>query len=417
MGPSPSTRIGATRRRQGAIAVVALTVVAGVAISASFLDRASTPDADLRNGRVYIQDNLWSTQTEQYAVWVDADGTPFAGRRARGDGDWAVVDLSRVPGNPLGAPTEDDLHNVYVIAADSRGFIHVFGNMHNDQLRYIRSQRPGDLTAWEIGHIGGPSTTVTYPQLVALPDGSLLFWRRHGIAGHGTIDADLLSAGAEDWQHLGTILDGTATGDSPYIHRVAVDRSARIHLMFMWRASGDPDTNHDVGYATSDDGGSSWTTADGRLLDLPMTKRGAETILDTAPTGSGLLNGGGLAVDGQGGPHGALLFDGPGREIYVHIWHDGSRWRRQDLDGALFDRRPSMTSDRDGHVWMLGSRGGHIATVRLQGEDHGRPLAHAAVPPGWEPTFDTQAMAKHGRLETLIPDGREPVVEVIDLVP
>jgi len=34
----------------------------------------------------------------------------------------------------------------------------------------------------------------------------------------------------------------------------------------------------------------------------------------------------------------------------------------------------------------------------------------ASVPLGWEPTYDSQALARFGKVETLIPDGDEPHV-------
>ncbi|HEV8177809.1 MAG TPA: hypothetical protein VGP44_08995, partial [Gemmatimonadales bacterium] len=49
--------------------------------------------ADLRNGQVFIQDNLWSTAAYQYAVWVGTNETPYAGRRRRGSRDWKIVNL------------------------------------------------------------------------------------------------------------------------------------------------------------------------------------------------------------------------------------------------------------------------------------------------------------------------------------
>src|SRR2546421_5454366 len=105
--------------------------------------------ADLRNGQVFIQDNLWSAGGYQYAVWVGSDGTPHAGRRRRGSREWKIVNLAKLRGNPLAAPTADDTHNVYVIAADAEGGVHVAGNMHLSPLRYVRGL--GSLDRWMTG--------------------------------------------------------------------------------------------------------------------------------------------------------------------------------------------------------------------------------------------------------------------------
>ena len=77
------------------------------------------PAADLRNGQVFIQDNLWSAGRHQYAVWVGTGGTPYAGQAPPAGPRWKIVNLARLPGNPLAAPTADDEHNVYAVGVDA----------------------------------------------------------------------------------------------------------------------------------------------------------------------------------------------------------------------------------------------------------------------------------------------------------
>ncbi len=396
-----------------AVAVL-VPVVAVVVIVASTREEAarSTQATDVRNGRVFIQDNLWSTETEQYAVWVAPDGTPFAGKRARGGGAWRIENLGALPGNPLAAPTENDEHNVYAIAVDGRGYVHVIGNMHNGPLRYIRSRRPRDLASWETGRLAEPATSVTYPRLVALPDGTLLFWRRESTSGAGVILLDALGPGADQWEHIGAVLDGTTTGEIPYVHDVAVDpRSGVIHLMFEWRAGRDVATTNDVGYARSGDGGRSWETSARRELALPITHRTAEVVLDTPPSGSGLVNDGGLTVAADGRPHGAVVLDRTGgRRTIVHLWRGRAGWRREDLDGSTVGWRPGIAGTRDGKVWLLGAQDDHLVAVDVTNGAAGAQRTFGSVPRRWEVSYDTQALARHGRVEILVPEGRRPLV-------
>jgi BNR repeat-containing family member len=377
---------------------------------------ADIPRADLRNGRVFIQDNLWTADDAQYAVWTAPDGTPYAGKRRREERRWQIVNLARIPGNPLAAPTHDDLHNAYVIALDSLGYVHVAGNMHNDPLRYIRSSRPRDLTSWEVGSVEGPTTIVTYPTFVELPDGTLLFWHRQGISGDGFLLLDRLPPGERRWQHLGVFADGRPTQESAYVNDVAVDpESGAIHVLFSWRLAGEALTTNDLGYTRSRDGGRSWETSDGRRLTLPMTHPTSEAVIDTSDTGSGLVNHGGLTLDARGRPHGAAMFERPGgHRSFQHVWLDGTRWRSETLDGVI-DGRPAIAATREGKVWLLGAQDGQLVGVDVTpGSDRERREL-APAPSGWEVAYDTQALMRHGDVEILVPDGRKPRVVTADL--
>lgn len=375
------------------------------------------PRADLRNGRVIIQDNLWSTATHQYAVWVGSDGTPYAGRRRREGSEWEIVNLAKLPGNPLAAPTEDDEHNVYAIGVDRGGRVHVAGNMHNDPLRYVTSAGRG-LDGWGSGPVPARGSAVTYPAFVGSPDGTLFFWRREGRAGEGAIVVDVLDPGSTEWRSLGTLLDGRPSGEGPYLHHIAVDpRSGTIHLLFEWRAGPTVDTNNDVGYARSADGGRTWETSDGTPLELPITHDTAERVIDTPPTGSGLIHRGGLTVDEEGLPHGVVTFDRGGSGLtFEHIWLDRGGWQREELEDLGFDGRPQIVAARDGRVWLLGVSDGTVEAVDVSTDRERLETRELArVPSGWEVNYDSQALARFGRVEMLIPHGDQPRVVEAEL--
>jgi hypothetical protein len=370
-----------------------------------------TVHGDLRNGQVFIQDNLWSTPKYQYAVWVGDGGTPFAARRARGSQSWKVVDLAKLRGNPLGAPTVDDTHNVYTIAADSGGGVHVSGNMHLSPFRYVNADAALGRWSTRPAPAGGPS--VTYPAFTALPDGTLLFWRREGRAGEGKVLLDALDPGASAWRSLGTIIDGSPTGESPYLNHIAVDpRSGVIHLMFQWRSGPTVASTNDVGYAQSADGGRTWTTGDGTPLTLPITHSPASTIVDTEPTGSGLVNDGGLTVDSSGRPHGMVVYDRPnGERQWQELWLEGGTWHSKWFSDLDIDGRPQLAGTRDGRIWLLGARGSALLAIDVTPDRDPAPTQDVArVPVGWEASYDSQALALYGVVEMLIPDGDRPHV-------
>jgi hypothetical protein len=394
--------------------VVSLLFVA--VLLAIGLRSAGAPSGDLRNGQVFIQDNLWSTANRQYAVWVGTDGVPYAAWRVRGSQRWKVVDLAKLRGNPLAAPTVDDLHNVYAIATDAEGGVHVAGNMHLSPFHYARGS--ADLAHWAIRPAPAGGRSVTYPAFTALPDGTLLFWRREGQAGEGRVLLDALHPGSSTWRTLGTIIDGATTGESPYLNHIAVDpRTGVLHLMFEWRSGPTVQSTNDVGYAQSADGGRTWQTGDGTPLRLPITHTAADTIVDTEPSGSGLVNSGGLTVDSRGQPHGMVVYDRPdGHRAWQELWLEDGRWHSKWFSGLDLDGRPQLAGTPDGRIWLLGARGSALVAIDVTPNRDPAPTQELTrVPLGWEASYDSRALALYGVVEMLIPEGDRPHVVVARL--
>ena len=397
-----------------AFSLLLLAALAVIAIRDAETGSGVAPD--LRNGRIFIQDNLWSTKTHQYAVWVDEAGTPYAGRRQRGSDEWRIVDLGRLDRNPLAAPTADDQHNVYAIGTDSAGGVHIAGNMHGDPLRYVTSD--ARLHGFRRTPAPDGASEINYPAFVGLPDGSLLFWRREGLAGDSVAAFDALRPGDRTWRPQQTVIDGRETAESAYLHRIAVDGSTgTIHMVFVWRTERGIENNNDVGYVRSTDGGRTWERSDGVQVQLPVTHATAETVVDTTSQDSGLLNAGGLTVDADGRPHGLIAYQRPiGEPAVVHVWLDDGTWQREQLEDLDLSGRPSIVGTPDGRVWLLGVRRGTVVAVDISSDRDRLPTREIAdVPAGWEVTYDTQALALHGTVELLIPIGDEPHVVVADL--
>lgn len=364
------------------------------------------------NDAAFINDNLWTAGDEQFAVWADPDGRPFVGRRQLPDGPWTMGDLGDIPGNPLGAPTEADPHNVYAIAVDGEGYVHVAGNMHADPLRYVRSVRPGSIDEWTAAPmVGAQEASVTYPAFVRAPDGSLLFFYRDGGAGGGDILLNRRALGSDTWERTATLINGRSSGESAYLQHVAVDPArGDIHLMFLWRADLDPTSNRDVSYMRSPDGGRTWLTSDGSELRLPVVHATAEVIVASDPDTLEVLNQGGLAIDGQGRPHGVFRARSPAHgEGVLHVWQEDQGWSSELL---LTDRpisgRPAVAAG-DGAAYLVwteqdGARNSTLWLTELGARSSSDELALARLPvAGWEPTFDSVALAERGELHLLLP--------------
>ncbi len=366
------------------------------------------------NGVAFATDTLWTYDEMQFALWIDGDGSPIVGRRQGPDGDWRTADLGALEGNPLGAPTEQDTHNVYTLAVDERGIVHVAGNMHTTALRYVRSREPLAIDDWvAAGMVGSEEASVSYPAFVRSPTGGLLFFYRDGVAGHGDVVLNRLEARTGEWQRVATLVDGRSSRESPYLQRVAVDvERGRIHVMFVWRADADVETNRDVSYLASDDGGETWEGSDGAALALPVTHRRAEIVSRTDEGSPVLVNQGGMAVDGSGRPHAVFLVDDPPADDarVVHVWQGADGWQASSVRGPqdLAGRPALVGTGREPLALLWTERRGEdrseLRAAHLAGDRIVGAVALARLPvPAWEPTFDSTALAAHDELRTLLP--------------
>lgn len=376
------------------------------------------------NGRAFINDNLWTHGDLQFAVWVDPGGNPIVGRRPAGEGNWQTSNLGDLAGNPLGAPTRPDEHNVYAIAVDAAGHIHVAGNMHGSPLRYVRSTGPLG-TEWERGEmVGSEEDSVSYPAFVQAPGGDLLFFYRDGQAGEGDVILNRLDAASGAWRRVATLIDGRSSGESPYLQRVAVD-SVRgvVHVMFLWRSGAEAAGNRDASYLRSDDGGTTWRGSKGLPVALPVTHETPDVVAPTTRDAPLLLNQGGLAVDPEGHPHALFRVQRArrgSRSGVLHVWWDGTSWRSEHLSG-LGDGRPAVVGNGRDPLLALWSESrsrdrSDLVVARLAGEHLSGRRSLARLASGdWEPTFDATALAGTSQLRVLVPvrrvPGREPAAE------
>jgi hypothetical protein len=187
--------------------------------------------------------------------------------------------------------------------------------------------------------------------------------------------------------------------------------------MFEWRGESGSESTNDVEYARSLDGGNTWQTANGSRIETPITHGEGDTLIDTLPTGSGLINNGGLTVDSGGLPHGVVAFQRPGSGVRLeHLWFDGATWQRGELDEVDLAGRAQLAGTPDGRVWLIGVRGTELVAVDITPDaDHASTREIAQVPATWEPSIDSQALARWGRVEMLVPRGDRPHVVVAEL--
>ncbi len=298
---------------------------------------------------------------------------------------WSIVNFDEIV--PLAGEPEDlhDSTNVAISLNDKR--IHLAYGHHNEDLRYRISEANAatnpNFTATLFGDernylkVGVELPLVTYPIFVTRPtDGKLFIFWREGVSGNGTTYmSDYLDNGT--WSGKRKVIDGTKhtyvdpTGnyaDSPtrnaYPNGIATFGN-QMHLTWTWREaegnqpSADPRTNHDLMYAKSTDGGSTWTNTAGTEIGNSgpgSTKMDLESPGITAVDISNafdILNSGSTVVDSEGNTHVVIKHaDAPGSttDRYWHYKRIGQKWTGQIIGDAsgpfAAGRRGTLFVDR-----------------------------------------------------------------------
>jgi hypothetical protein len=273
------------------------------------------------NAVIFRRHALTSHADTQYASFYDLDGRVVLARRALKSTRWTIQPT---------ALTGDlrDAHNAISIAVDGRGFLHVAWNHHTSPLQYCRGVTAGSL---ELGDpmpmTGARESRVTYPEFLSLPGGDLLFLYRDGVSGDGRLMMNRYAVATRHWT---SVQDGLLSGEgrrSAY-WQTAVDSGGAIHISWVWRETPDVRTNHDLAYAVSRDGGTTWMTSAGKLYRLPITAASAEYAA-RIPEGSDLINQTSMCVDHHGRPVIASYWrpSSAAAPEYHVVHHDGRSWQ------------------------------------------------------------------------------------------
>lgn len=348
------------------------------------------------NGGVSGNDVIVSANGHQYAAYYvqSAAGRHVAVARRRAPsptsagGAWEVADLTTATlDNGLRGGVPWNSHCAIGLGVDlDNDKIHLAWDMHNDTLRYratpagVASAAPpawsANLFGPETARMGGETLTgVTYPNFARDAGGSLSFFYRTGTSSTGiwhVRDYDGVSL-PPSWS--GSFNYDTTTGVDPatgstsrtsYPNGFSFDDGNRLHMTFVWRenvAGGGDGTNHDLGYAYSDDRGFTWRNNAGQVVASQATgqKIGIDSpglVVRPIPQGNGLMNTQGQAVDASGRIHAVMYHRDtaksaaevstftPAASSYFHYWRDGlGNWHRSQLPGDCTGARPRLYFD------------------------------------------------------------------------
>ncbi|MDB4926074.1 BNR repeat-containing protein [Mucilaginibacter sp.] len=225
-----------------------------------------------------------------------------------------------------------DAHRSISIIADGEGYLHVSWDHHGNQLNYCKSLGPGSLELSEkLNMTGLKETKVTYPEFYNLTDGNLLFLYRTGQSGNGDLMMNRYDVKTKKWEQVQDAFINGENQRNAY-WQCCVDNAGTIHLSWVWRESGDVETNHDMCYAKSKDGGKTWEKSTGEKYSLPITIANAEYAA-RIPQKSELINTTSMAADNSGHPYIVTYWRAADATVpqYQLIYNNGAGWLTQRI--------------------------------------------------------------------------------------
>jgi hypothetical protein len=277
------------------------------------------------NAVIFRNDPITTVGQKQFAAYYDEQGRVIICTRTIGETNWDLTTTS-LTGN------HKDAHNMISLIADGEGYLHISWDHHGHPLRYAVSQTPGTPDFGEKRPMTGKTeSNVTYPQFFKLANGDLIFFYRDGASGRGNLAMNRYDVKTRQWTQVHTNLI-SGEGQRNAYWQCAVGADGSIHLSWVWRESPGVETNHDLCYARSSDGGVTWTKSDGTKYELPITQATAE-IAQAIPQKHELINQTSMCVDGEGNPVIATYWRPEGTQVvqYFIVRHDGRAWSKSQV--------------------------------------------------------------------------------------
>ena len=382
------------------------------------------------NAAVFRAASVTSDSQYQFAAWYAPDGTVMVARRELAPESGWVVQATDLTGNCA------DAHNVISLGLDGAGHLHVSWAQHGVPLRYARSRTPYRTDFEVIAQMVDADLErhVTYPEFRRFSDGDLLFAYRDGSSGNGDLVLNRYDVQQGRWERIQSkLIDGQRQRNAYW--QMYMDAQDVIHLSWVWRETWNVETNHDLCYAASRDGGRTWQRSDGTPYALPITLETAEVAWEV-PQGSELINQTSMTADPQGHPCIATYWRAQGDSIpqYRLVRHDGRAWsaaqvgtRRTpfSLSGggtkSIPISRPQIVTDgkRTMLIYRDEERGSRVSLAQSRGLRRWRVRDLTQDPvDAWEPSLDYERWKREGVLDLFVQRvGQGDGEKTVDLPP
>jgi len=289
-------------------------------------------------------------QGKTHAAWLDSPDEGFRVRIATLDhatGTWS-------PATTVGEAFDN--HGGPALTVDSQGYLHIVYFPHHHAMRYRRSVRPNDASAWGEEILFGAN--LTYPTLVCGAEDTLYLTARRSYRGKARSrpwEVELWKKRkGKPWKNQGAILRSRHAGYAHFQESLAwgpdhrtLHLSCRIHEKSDKKAYGRIQT---VAYMVSRDSGETWEMSDGKPINVPASVDEIEVLERGGVDFERGLRSGALAVDEAGVPH--LIYsiaDGeePGRTVIAKPVGDGT-WKKNGMEKFVPEKWEGWTMEMAG---------------------------------------------------------------------
>lgn len=272
------------------------------------------------NTTVFRKNSIVTHGNYQFTAYYDNDGYVVLAKRKLSEDTWEIR-RTQYTGNVK------DAHNSISIIVDGRGYLHISWDHHDHPLRYAKSVSPLSIVLGDKEIMTGQNEDkVCYPEFYTQPSGDLIFMYRDGSSGRGNLILNRYDLRSQKWTQIqNNLISGEGKRNAYW--QACVDKKGVIHLSWVWRESWLVETNHDMSYARSEDGGLTWLNSKGEKYSLPIIKEFAERVAEI-PQNSELINQTSMTTDEDNNPYIATYWRDQDSEVpqYRIVYKNSDGW-------------------------------------------------------------------------------------------
>ncbi len=385
------------------------------------------------NTTVFRKNSLVSFGDTQFVAFYNGAGKVVLGKRRLNESKWLFKETD-FKGHV------SDAHNIISIMVDGDGYLHMAWDHHNNPLHYAKGLAPGSLALQpQPAMTGSREDKISYPEFYRMPSGNLLFFYRDGSSGNGNLVINQYSLQAKQWTTVQpNLIDGEGRRNAYW--QACIDAKGTIHISWVWRESPDVASNHDLCYARSTDGGTTWEKSTGEKYSLPITAATAE-IASPIPQRSELINQTSMFADAQGNPYIATYWREAGSVVpqYHIVFKKGRDWETQNLNFRTTAFSLSGAGTKSIPVsrpQIIAWKGGGklCAAILFRDEERGSKVSAAICPDlekggwqvrdlsdesvgSWEPTYDTELWKGKNAVNLFVENVKQVDAEGVAKIP